>query len=244
MESRGQSHIETGYLHALYGAVHGTSDRQRPVGIAANELLRHTSGEEHDVLFAQIRLQSEENLARIAAVHNVQVHAKLGFDVGVGRAETERRQVYRRGVEPQTGAEVLYGYAALLLEGAVAHLQLRERSFVLHGIEGNADVGQRDVVVVKSSYTRRKVVVVGQTTSVPLQCAHSIQFFIQVNLRIGHGQLVHAGTYAERVAGHVDCNGSVLHLKPRHVNLPLGLCSGRILRYGVTKSHIHLSVRQ
>ena len=94
MESGGQVDVEPCKLHALHVAVNRTLDGDGVIRIFAYERGRHITHEAHQVLLAQLRVQSHLHLTRIPLVKGVKVHIHLGVDVGIGCLENEGWYLY------------------------------------------------------------------------------------------------------------------------------------------------------
>ena len=81
MEGGGQVDVEARKLHLLHIAVERTFDGDGVIGIFADQRCRHVAHESHQVLFAQLRIQSHLHLTRIPLVESVEVHIHLGVDI-------------------------------------------------------------------------------------------------------------------------------------------------------------------
>ena len=81
VEGCGQVDVEACEFHLLQIAVKRTLDGNRMVRIAADEVGWHVPHEPHQVLLAQLRIQTHLHLAWIPVVEGVEVHVDFGIDV-------------------------------------------------------------------------------------------------------------------------------------------------------------------
>ena len=134
-ECRWQTDIDAGYVELAHGAAERGAQAYRAVGIGAHELRWQLPGEAHHVLLAYVGQQAQLQPAGVALVHDAEVHGGLGAQVGVGRAQRERRQAEPHRVHAHLPRQVGQPQAALLLHAAVPEVEPRQRGFVHNGVD-------------------------------------------------------------------------------------------------------------
>ena len=199
-----QFNVKVLKLHKVHITLDGSLHLQRIIRPPVSHALRQVAHKAHQVLTTQLGIHTQAQLAGIDGIHQRQGHIHIHQDIAVRGLQMELRQTDTAILHHDRSAEVGYLHTALLLQCHMTHHQTYRRVVIIDGVDTDIQMGEINMIEVKTLHTGLEVLVVGQSTVQPIDTSYGIGLSAKVYQGVSGCQRTETGLHAHRIAGHVQ----------------------------------------
>src|SRR5574344_701473 len=147
----------------------GATYNQWIIGPSADKYLWHTSHKAHQILFTKQAIHSQIDLSRSVLSEGIKIHLEICRQFRIGSSEPQCREKYFCGIQGYRTSKLIHLYTTFFFNLASPHLQIQFVREVIQRIYTYVYIRSCYMIIIKSFGKGFKVVVIFQTSMIPVQ---------------------------------------------------------------------------